>query len=66
MKTAADFYWVSTYYAVQGDKEKALAALQHSLRLGYRDLQAIHSNRAFYSLQGDPRFSKLLLRFFCK
>jgi len=65
LKTAYDFYWLSSYYAGRGDKEEALAALQKSFRLGYRDFHVIHANRAFDCLQDDRRFQQLLLRF-CK
>jgi hypothetical protein len=62
-KTAIDFYWLSSFYAGNGDKEKALAALQKSFDLGYRDFASINANPAFASLQDDPRFKQLLLRF---
>jgi eukaryotic-like serine/threonine-protein kinase len=62
-KTAIDFYWMSSFYAGNGDKEKALATLQRSFDLGYRDFPAINANSAFSSLRVDPRFQHLLHRF---
>jgi eukaryotic-like serine/threonine-protein kinase len=59
-KTATDFYWLSSYYAGNGDKEKALATLQKSLNVGYRDFPSIKENPAFASLRDDARFKQLL------
>ena len=58
-KTALEFYWLSYFYAGKGDKEKALATLQKSLNLGYRDLPSIKENPAFDSLRNDARFKQL-------
>ena len=62
-KTANDLYWLSSFYAGNGDKEKALAALQKSFDLSFRDFAAINANPAFFSLRDDPRFQQLLHRF---
>ena len=62
VKTSNDFYWLSSFYAGNGDKEKALATLQKSLDLGYRDFPAINANPAFSSLRNDSRFQRLLHR----
>jgi hypothetical protein len=58
-----NLYWLSSFYAGSGDKEKALATLQKSFDLGYRDFPAINANSAFSSLRVDPRFQHLLHRF---
>ena len=50
MKTSIDFYWLSSFYAGNGDKEKALVTLQKSFELGFRDFAAIDANPAFSSL----------------
>jgi len=63
VKTSNDFYWLSSFYAGNGDKEKALATLQKSFELGYRDFPAIDANPAFSSLRDDPRYRQLLHRF---
>ena len=63
LKTAMHFYWLSSFYAGSGDKEKALAALEKSFDLGYRDFPSINSNPAFASLRRDPHFEQLLHRF---
>ncbi|MGA2610598.1 MAG: protein kinase [Terriglobia bacterium] len=62
-KTAILVYWLSSFYAGSGDKEKALAALQKSIDLGFRDSPAIDANSSFSSLRDDPRFQQLLRRF---
>ena len=62
-KTANDLYWLSSFYAGTGDKEKSLATLQKSFDLRFRDFAAINSNPAFASLRDDPRFKQLLHRF---
>jgi eukaryotic-like serine/threonine-protein kinase len=59
-KTSLDFYWLGSFYAGSGDKEKALASLQKSFALGYADFPAINANPAFSSLRSDPRFQQLL------
>ena len=62
-KTAIELYWLGSFYAGSGDKEKALAAMQKSFDLGFRDYAAIDANPAFSSLRNDPRFKPLLRRF---
>jgi eukaryotic-like serine/threonine-protein kinase len=62
-KTAIELYWLGSFYAGSGDKEKALATLQKSLDLGFRDFPAIDANPGFSSLRDDSRFQQLLRRF---
>jgi len=62
-KTAIHFYWLSSFYAGSGDKEKALASMQKSLEIGFRDFAAVGADPAFSSLRNDPRFQQLLRRF---
>jgi tetratricopeptide (TPR) repeat protein len=62
-KSMIDTFWLSSFYAGSGDREKALAALQKSFDLGFRDAPAVDANPAFASLRGDPRFQQLLKRF---
>ncbi len=57
------WYWLSSFYAGNGDKEKALATLQKALELGFRDFAAIDANPAFTSLRGNPSFQQLLSRY---
>jgi eukaryotic-like serine/threonine-protein kinase len=64
--SAVDIYWLSSFYAGRGDKEQALATLQKSLDLGFRDFTAIDANPAFASLRDDPSFEQLLRRRFSK
>ena len=63
MKSSIDFYWLSSFYAGNGDKEKALAALQKSFGLGFRNFAAIDANPAFSSLLNDPRFQQIMSRY---
>ena len=63
LKTAIDFYWLSSFYAGAGDKEKGVATLQKSLELGYRDFAAIGANPAFDSVRKDARFQQMLARY---
>lgn len=58
-RSMIDTYWLSTYYAGAGDKEKALATLQRSFALGFRDWPTVDANPVFASLRSDPRFQKL-------
>jgi len=53
-------YWLSSYYAGNGEKEKALATLQKSFAYGFRDFPALDANPAFSSLRNDPRFVTLV------
>jgi serine/threonine protein kinase len=62
LRTSNDLYWLSSFYAGNGDKEKAIATLQKSFELGYRDFPAINANPAFASLRNDSRFQQLLRR----
>ena len=58
-KSNINSYWLSSYYAGKGDKEKALATLRESFELGFRDFAALDANPAFSSLRGDARFTEL-------
>ena len=60
-QTEVDNYWLSVFYAGNGEKEKSLQALQKSFDLGFRDTAAIHAEPAFASLRDDARFKQLLL-----
>jgi tetratricopeptide (TPR) repeat protein len=62
-KSMMDTYWLSTYYAGAGNKEKSLSTLEKAFDRGFQDLAAVNANSAFNSMRGDPRFQKLLQRF---
>jgi len=62
-KEAINCYFLSTAYAAKGDKEKALATLQKTFGLGYRDFAAIEASPYFTSLRSDPRFQQLIRRY---
>jgi serine/threonine protein kinase/predicted Zn-dependent protease len=59
-KEAIGSYLLSAAYAAKGDKAKALAALQKTFNLGYRDFAAIEASPYFASLRSDPRFQQLI------
>jgi tetratricopeptide (TPR) repeat protein len=56
-------YFLSASYAAKGDRQKALAALQKTFDLGYRDFAAIEGSPYFASLRSDPRFQQLIHRY---
>ena len=59
-KSMINNYWLSSYYAGNGEKEKALATLQKSFDYGFRDFSALDANPAFSSFRNDPRFATLV------
>jgi eukaryotic-like serine/threonine-protein kinase len=59
-KSMINNYWLSSYYAGTGEKEKALSTLQKSVQFGFRDFAALEANPAFNSLRTDPRFAALV------
>ena len=62
-KAEIDNYWMSSFYAGSGEKEKALAALQKSLDLGFRDFTALNVDPAYEKLRNDPRYKELIVRY---
>ena len=58
-RVAIVLFLLSSAYAAQGDKEKALAALQKAFTAGYRDFAAIDASPYFFSLRTDSRFQQL-------
>src|SRR5580692_181071 len=61
-KSMINNYWLSSYYAGNGEKEKALSTLQKSFEYGFRDFPALDANPAFSSLRNDSRFVGLVAR----
>jgi hypothetical protein len=59
-KSNINNYWLSSYYAGKGEKEKALATLRESFEYGFRDFAALDANPAFISFRNDPRFTALV------
>jgi eukaryotic-like serine/threonine-protein kinase len=62
-KTAINEYWLSATYAAKSDKEKALAALQEALKLGFGDFAALDASPYFATLRSDPRFQRLIQQY---
>ena len=62
-KTALAYYWMTAAYAGKGDKEKALASLQESFKLGFGDFAALDASPYFASLREDPRYKQLVLQY---
>ncbi len=62
-KDAIHSYFLTSAYAAKGDKEKALAQLQKTFTLGYRDFAAIGATPYFASLRSDSRFQKLIRQY---
>jgi eukaryotic-like serine/threonine-protein kinase len=62
-KEAIGAYFLSAAYAAKGDKVKALAALQRTFNLGYRDFAAIDASPYFTSMRADPRFQQIIRRY---
>jgi len=63
LHTAVPQYWLAEAYAAKGDKDKAIAALQESFKLGFRDLSAINASPRLSALRADPRFQHLLQQY---
>jgi len=63
LRYAINNYYLSAAYAAKGDKVKALAALQKSLDLGYRDFPSLDASPYFSSLRSDPQFQQLVGRY---
>jgi tetratricopeptide (TPR) repeat protein len=63
LHTAVPQYWLAETYAAKGDKDKAIAALQESFKLGFRDLSAINASTRLAALRADPRFQHLLQQY---
>ncbi|HTQ63804.1 MAG TPA: tetratricopeptide repeat protein [Puia sp.] len=55
-----DFYNLGCAYAKCGEKEKAFAAIEKSLELGYASKQLIENDTDFASLRNDERFKALV------
>jgi Flp pilus assembly protein TadD len=57
------WYNLACSYAVLGMTDPAMAALQRSLDLGYRQLEHVRRDPDLKSLRQDPRFIRLLRRY---
>ncbi|MBI3831224.1 MAG: hypothetical protein HY291_17025 [Planctomycetes bacterium] len=55
-------YNLACSYALTGQKEEALAALEKAVDLGYRDLEHMRNDRDLELLRGNPRYASLLER----
>ena len=55
-------YYLSSYYALLGDKENAIITLKKAIDAGYFNYPFMVSNSYFTTLENDGRFKKLLER----
>jgi len=58
-KNSNNLFWLACVYSAHGDKDKALAAMQEALQLGFRDFAAIDASPALAPLRSGPRFQQL-------
>jgi len=57
-----DFYNVASAYALLGQTDRALDALEHAVAAGFRDRALAERDEDLASLRGNARFQKLLAR----
>jgi tetratricopeptide (TPR) repeat protein len=62
-ESATAWYNLACSYTVLGMIERAFAALQRSLELGYRSFTRLRRDPDLKALRRDPRFARLLRRF---
>ncbi|MDQ2856919.1 MAG: dienelactone hydrolase family protein [Acidobacteriota bacterium] len=54
------FYYMAAAYALNGEKKKALEALQSAIQKGFTDRVAVTSNTAFDSIRTEPLYLHLI------
>ena len=59
-------YYLSSYYALLGDKENAIITLKKAIDAGYFNYPFMVSNSYFTTIENDERFKKLLKRALAK
>lgn len=57
---AGVFYYLAGAYALQGEKRKALDALQKAVERGFNDAAQIESNKDMDSLRGERQYKMIL------
>jgi eukaryotic-like serine/threonine-protein kinase len=62
-RTAIHLFWMSSAYSAKGDKDKALATMQESFKLGFRDFSAIDNSPYLANLRADPRYQQLVQQY---
>jgi len=55
-------YNLACSYALTGQKEKAIQAIEQAVELGYRDAEHLRQDHDLDAIKSDPRFQALLLR----
>ena len=55
-------YNLACSYALVGQKEKALVALERAVKLGYRDFEHLEKDSDLKILRDDPRFKSLTVK----
>lgn len=54
------YYYMASAYALNGEKKKALQALQNAIQKGFSDRVAVTTNTAFDSLRTEPLYLELI------
>jgi tetratricopeptide (TPR) repeat protein len=54
------FFYLAWANALNGEKKKALQALQQAIEKGFSDVAAITDNKAFDSLRKEPQYQQLI------
>ena len=62
-KSGNEVFWMACAHSAHGDKDKAMAAIQLALQLGFRDFAAIDASPSLAALRSDPRFQQLVQRY---
>jgi serine/threonine protein kinase len=62
-RAAIHLFWLSSAYSAKGDKNKAVATMQESFKLGFRDFSAIDNSPYLANLRADPRYQQLVQQY---
>lgn len=60
---AINYFFLSEAYAARGDKQEALATLQKSLDMGFRDFAVLDASPYFASLRADSHFQAMMQKY---
>jgi len=60
--TIRPFHNWAMYYALQNDKEKAIANLQKAIELGYNDIEWLTTDNSLNSIREEKEYKNLVKR----